>query len=85
MAQDGSEEESDMESEREIVAKQDTQVTAEEKLDEIDLGTNPQNSRPISISSKFLKEGKVQLILLLKDFKDIFEWDYSETSGLDPG
>ena len=85
MAQDGLEEESDMESERKIVAKQDMQVTAEEKLDEIDLGTDPQNSRPNSISSKLLEEGKVELILLLKDFKDIFEWDYSKTPGLDPG
>ena len=25
------------------------------------------------------------MILLLKEFKDVFEWDYSEMSGLDQG
>ena len=24
-------------------------------------------------------------MLLLKEFKDVFAWDYSEMSGLDPG
>ena len=27
---------------------------------------------------------KLELISLLKEFKDVFEWDYSEMSGLDP-
>ena len=26
-----------------------------------------------------------KLILLLKEFKDVFVWDYSEMPGLDPG
>ena len=30
------------------------------------------------------KNEKLELILLLKEFKDIFAWDYSEMSGLDP-
>ena len=25
------------------------------------------------------------MILLLKEFRDVFSWDYSEMSGLDPG
>ena len=28
---------------------------------------------------------KSELILLLKEFKDVFAWDYSEMLGLDPG
>ena len=48
------------------------QVTTEEKLKEIDLGMNPQKSRPISISSKLSKEEKAELILLLKEFRDVF-------------
>ena len=52
MAQDGLEEENDMESEKQIEAKKDAQVMAKEKLEEIDLGTDPQKPRPISISSK---------------------------------
>ena len=41
MAQDGSGEESDTESENEIAKEKDTQVMAEEKLEEINLGTKP--------------------------------------------
>ena len=32
-----------------------------------------------------LEDGKAELILLLKEFKDIFAWDYNKMSGLDPG
>lgn len=31
-----------------------------------------------------LEEEKSELIQLLKEFKDIFAWEYSEISGLDP-
>ena len=84
VAQDGLGEESDMENEKEIVAEKDVQVMVEEKLEEIDLGTNPEKPRPISISSKFSEEEKVELILLLKEFRDVFAWDYSEMHRLDP-
>ena len=84
VAQDGLGEESDMENEKEIVAEKDVQVMVEEKLEEIDLGTNPEKPRPISISSKFSEEEKVELILLLKEFRDVFAWDYSEMPSLDP-
>jgi len=84
MAQDGSEEEGDTKSEKEIAAKKDAQVMAEEKLEEIDLGMDPQKPRPISISSKLSEEEKAELILLLKEFRDVFAWDYSEMPGLDP-
>ena len=45
---------------------------AEEKLEEIDLGTDPQKLRPISISSKLLEEKNAELILLLKEFREVF-------------
>ena len=83
MAQDGLEEENDMESEKEIEAKKDAQVMAKEKLEEIDLGTDPQKPRPIPINSKLSKEEKVELIILLKEFRDIFAWDYSKMPRLD--
>ena len=50
VAQENSEEENNTENEREVAAKKDVQVMAEEKLEEINLGTNPQKPRPISIS-----------------------------------
>ena len=40
---------------------------------------------PILISSKLSREKKSELILLLKQFRDVFAWDYSKMPGLDPG
>ena len=57
---------------------------AEEKLEEINLGFNPQEPRPISISSRLSEKVKLELISLLEEFKDVFVWDYSEMPGLDP-
>ena len=50
VAQENLEDESDTESEREVAVEKDAQVMAEEKLEEINLGTDPQKPRPISIS-----------------------------------
>ena len=72
VAQECSEEESDVEKEEEVVAKKDVQVTTEERLEEIDLASNPQEPKLISVSSKLSKEEKLELILLLKEFKDVF-------------
>ena len=85
MAQDGSREESDTESEKEIVAEKDAQVMVEEKLEKIDLGTDPQKLRLISISSKLSEEENLELILLLKEFRDVFAGDYIKMPGLDLG
>ena len=48
------------------------------------MGSNPQEPKPISISSKLSEEEKLELILLLKEFKDVFAWDYSKMPRLDP-
>ena len=85
MAQESSEEEGNTKRDEEVTVEKDVQVTIEEKLEEVDLGTNPQEPKPISISSKLLEEEKSKLILLLKEFKDVFTWDYSEMPVLDPG
>ena len=63
--------ESNTEKEKEVTVEKDTQVTVEEKLEEIDLGIDPQKPRPISISSKLSREEKLELILLLKEFRDV--------------
>ena len=68
-----------------IAAEKDIQVMAEKELEEINLGSDSQEPRPISISANLTKNEKLELILLLKEFKDIFAWNYSEMSGLDPG
>ena len=76
----GKEEEKD----GEVVAEKDAQVVAEEELEEVDLGFDSQEPTPISISASLTEKEKSELILLLKEFKDVFAWDYSEMPGLDP-
>ena len=71
MAQEGSEEETSKEKDEEFVVEKDAQVVAEEKLEEINLGFNSQEPRPISISSRLSEKEKSELILLLKEFKDV--------------
>ena len=85
VAQEGSGEESNKEKDEKIVAKKEVQVVANEELEEVDLGSGSQGPRPISISASLTEKEKSELILLLKEFKDVFTWDYNEMPGLDPG
>ena len=66
-----------------ITIEKDTQVTVEGKLEEVDLDTNPQKLRSNSISLILSKEEKSELILLLKEFRDVFTWDYNVMPRLD--
>ena len=68
-----------------VTAEKDIQVMVDEELDEVDLGSNPQEPRPISISASLTEKEKSKIILLLKEFKDVFAWDYNEMPRLDPG
>ena len=67
------------------MVEKDNQAMADEELKEVDLGSDPQEPRPISISASLTEKEKSELILLLKEFKDVFAWDYNEMPGLDPG
>ena len=67
------------------MTENDAQVVAEEELEEVDLGFGSQESRPISISANLTEKEKLELVPLLKEFKDVFTWDYSEMLGLNPG
>ena len=58
---------------------------AEEEIEEVDLGSASQRPRPISISASLTKDEKKELVLLLKEFREVFAWDYSEMPGLDLG
>lgn len=55
-----------------MMVEKETQVTAKEKLEEVNLGTDPQKPRTILISSKLSVKEKPDLVQLLKEFKDIF-------------
>ena len=72
MAQESSGEESNKEKDEKIVAKKEVQVMAEEELEEVDLGFGSQEPRPISISASLIEKEKSELILLLKEFKEVF-------------
>ena len=67
-----------------VTTERDIQVMAEEELEEVDLGSDSQEPRPISISASLTKTERTELILLLKEFKDVFAWDYNEMPGFDP-
>ena len=56
------------------MAEKDVQVVAKEKLEEINLRSDSQEPRPISISSRLSEKEKSKLILLLKEYKDVFTW-----------
>ena len=84
MAQENKEEKGNEEKDEDIMAEKDVQVVAEEELEEVDLGSSSQESRPIKISASLTRKEKSKLVLLLKGFKDVFAWDYSEMPGLDP-
>ena len=45
---------------------------AEEELKEVDLESGSQVPRPISISVSLTEKEKSELVLLLKEFKDVF-------------
>ena len=45
---------------------------AEEELEEVNLESDPREPRPISISASLTEKEKSELILLLKEFKDVF-------------
>ena len=85
MAQESLEEASSKKKDKEVVAEKDVQVVAEEKLEKINLGSDSQEPRPILISSRLLEKEKSELILLLKEYKDVFAWNYSEMTRLDLG
>ena len=76
--------ESNKEKDEKIVAEKEVQVVAEEELEEVDLGSGSQGPRPIPISASLTEKEKLKPIPLLKEFKDVFAWDYSEMSELDP-
>jgi len=53
-----------------------------DKLKQIDIGPGDK-PRPTYISANLDPEFRIELINLLKEYKDCFAWDYSEMPGLD--
>ena len=47
-----------------------------EETEVVDLANEGQNEKPIKIGVNFPKDMKLELIVLLKEFKEIFAWSY---------
>ena len=71
MPQENLEEGSNEEKDEEVMAEKDVQVVVEEKLEEINLRSDSQEPRPILISSRLSEKEKLELILLLKEYKNV--------------
>ena len=71
MPQENLEEGSNEEKDEEVMAEKDVQVVVEEKLEEINLRSDSQEPRPISISLRLSEKEKLELILLLKEYKNV--------------
>ena len=49
----------------------------------VDLANEGKNENPIKIGANFPKDMKPKLIVLLKEFREIFAWSYQDMPGLD--
>ena len=56
-------------------------MKAQDPLEKVDLGDGSAK-RPTYNSTKIDKDFKVQIVELLKKYKDCFAWDYNEMPGL---
>ena len=62
VAQESSEEESNEEKDEEVVVEKDVQVMAEEKLEKVNLGSNPWELTTISINSRLSGEIRIDIV-----------------------
>ena len=61
-----------------------TNFSPDVELETINLSDNPSVQQPTSINATLPSLEKAQLISLLKEYTDVFAWEYHEMPGLDP-
>ena len=54
-----------------------------EEIEVVNLADQGENEKPVKIGVNFLEDVKLELIALLKEFKEIFAWSYQDMPGLD--
>ena len=59
-------------------------LPADVELEVVDLSDDPNVPQTTSINANLSQSEKTQLIALLKEYVDVFTWEYNEMSGLDP-
>lgn len=64
--------------------EKEAQILPKEELEEVNLGAEPGNPKPIFISNQLSAQEREQLVELLKEYMDVFTWTYDEMPGLDP-
>uniref|UniRef100_A0A2N9INK7 Integrase catalytic domain-containing protein n=1 Tax=Fagus sylvatica TaxID=28930 RepID=A0A2N9INK7_FAGSY len=62
----------------------DPKISAKEELEVINLSFDPNVYRPVSISASLSVEERMHLVELLKEYQDVFAWQYDEMPGIDP-
>jgi hypothetical protein len=62
----------------------DLKTSAKEELEVINLSSDPNVHRPVSISASLSVEERMHLVELLKEYQDVFAWQYDEMLGIDP-
>ena len=62
----------------------DPKIFAKEELEVIDLSFDPSVHKPVSISASLSVEERTHLVELLKEYQDVFAWQYDEMPGIDP-
>ena len=62
----------------------DPKISTKEELDVINLSSDPNVHRPVSISASLSVEERMRLVELLKEYQDVFAWQYDEMPGIDP-
>jgi hypothetical protein len=62
----------------------DPKIFAKEELKVIDLSSNPNVHKPVSISASLSIEERMHVVELLKEYQDVFAWQYDEMPGIDP-
>ncbi|KAL6188762.1 hypothetical protein ACLB2K_040153 [Fragaria x ananassa] len=63
---------------------QDGSTAVAKELETINLSNDPATQKAILISSNLSTEERMHLVELLKEFNDVFAWNYEEMPGLDP-
>ena len=62
----------------------DPKISAKEELEVINLSSDPNVHRLVSISASLSTEERMHLVELLKEYQDIFAWQYDEMPRIDP-
>ena len=62
----------------------DPKIFAKEELEVIDLSSDPSVQRLVPISASLSASERTQLVALLKEYQDVFAWQYNEMLGIDP-